>query len=114
MKLSQGEYVALEKIENVYVACPLVQQIYIHGDSMQSYLLAIVVPDPVALAKVVSEVWKKGVSEADSKTLDEAVKDERVVKAVLDMLTKDGVRYGLQGYVPPFLVRNPCDNEFHL
>ena len=101
MKLSQGEYVALEKIENVYAACPVVQQIYVHGDSLQSYLLAIVVPDPVVLARIASEVWKKRVRETDSRTLDEAVQDEKVAKAVLDMLTKDGLRYGLKGYVSP-------------
>jgi long-chain acyl-CoA synthetase len=85
----------LEKIENVYAAFPIVQQIYVHGDSFQSYLLAIVVPDPVVLAKIASEVWKKRVSEADLRVLDEAVKDEKVVKAVLGMLTRDGVRFGL-------------------
>ncbi|KAF9648062.1 long-chain-fatty-acid-CoA ligase [Thelephora ganbajun] len=98
MKLSQGEYVALERIENVYAACPVVQQIYVHGDSLQSYLIAIVIPDPVILGKIASEVWKKSVGEKDLRTLDEAVKDEKIVKAVLDMLTKDGVRYGLKGY----------------
>jgi hypothetical protein len=114
MKLSQGEYVALEKIESVYVACPVVQQICVHGDPMQSYLLAIVIPDPVVLAKIASDVWKKGVSGTDSRALDEAVKDERVVKAVLDMLTKDGVRYGLKGYVPPspHPCVYPCDTIF--
>ena len=111
MKLSQGEYVALERIENVYAACPVVQQIYVHGDSLQSYLVGIVVPDPVVLARVASEVWKKGVSERDLGVLDEAVKDERVVKTVLGMLTKDGVRYGLKGYVvlspPPLFHSHP-------
>ena len=109
MKLSQGEYVALEKIENVYAACPVVQQIYVHGDSLQSYLLAIVIPDPVVLAKIASEVWKKLVSDTDSRALDEAVKDEKVVKAVVDMLTKDGVRFGLNGYVssPPLPLHDP-------
>lgn len=97
MKLSQGEYVALERIENVYSACPVVEQIYVHGDSLQSYLVAIVVPDPVVLAKIASGVRKEVVTEKDWKMLDEAVKDEKVVEAVLGMLTKDGVRYGLKG-----------------
>jgi acyl-CoA synthetase (AMP-forming)/AMP-acid ligase II len=115
MKLSQGEYVALERIENVYAACPVVQQIYVHGDSLQSYSVAIVVPDPVVLARVASEVWKRGVSERSFWELDEAVRDERVTKAVLDMLTRDGVRYGLKGCVD-FLsrlssipIRSSCD-----
>lgn len=98
MKLSQGEYVALEKIENVYAACPVVQQIMVHGDSMQSYLLAIIVPDPVQLAKIASRIWNKPVSEVDQAILDAAVRDEKVVKAILDILTRDGVKYGLKGY----------------
>lgn len=98
MKLSQGEYVALERVENVYVTCPVVQQIMVHGDSLQSYLLAIVVPDPVQLARIASSVWKKPVSETDLAKLDEAVKDENVVKAILEALTKDGAKYGLKGY----------------
>ena len=98
MKLSQGEYVALEKVENVYAACPVVQQIMVHGDSLQSYLLAIIVPDPVQLAKIATRVWKKPVSETDLATLDQAVKDEKVVKVILGVLTKDGVKYGLKGY----------------
>jgi len=98
MKLSQGEYVALEKVENVYAACSVVQQIMVHGDSLQSYLLAIVIPDPIQLAKIASRVWNKPVGETDLAMLDQAVKDEKIVKAILDVLTNDGVKYGLKGY----------------
>eukprot|EP00005_Dracoamoeba_jomungandri_P000521 CAMPEP_0174254172 /NCGR_PEP_ID=MMETSP0439-20130205/3517_1 /TAXON_ID=0 /ORGANISM="Stereomyxa ramosa, Strain Chinc5" /LENGTH=671 /DNA_ID=CAMNT_0015335623 /DNA_START=35 /DNA_END=2047 /DNA_ORIENTATION=- len=44
-KLSQGEYVAAEKLEGVFLQSPYIAQIFVFGDSYQSYLVAIIVPD---------------------------------------------------------------------
>jgi fatty acid CoA ligase FadD9 len=47
LKLSQGEFVAVSKLEADYANSPLVQQIFVYGNSARSYLLAVVVPtDP--------------------------------------------------------------------
>eukprot|EP01023_Acetabularia_acetabulum_P039941 TRINITY_DN3858_c0_g1_i4.p1 TRINITY_DN3858_c0_g1~~TRINITY_DN3858_c0_g1_i4.p1 ORF type:complete len:539 (+),score=109.49 TRINITY_DN3858_c0_g1_i4:213-1829(+) len=44
-KLSQGEYVAAEKLENSYKLNDLIDQIFVYGSSFKSSLVAIVVPN---------------------------------------------------------------------
>lgn len=44
-KLSQGEYVAPDLLEQEYQKAKLVGQIFVYGDSLQSTLMAVVVPD---------------------------------------------------------------------
>jgi fatty acid CoA ligase FadD9 len=50
LKLSQGEFVAVSKLEAVFGDSPLVRQIYVYGNSVRSYLLAVIVPTADALA----------------------------------------------------------------
>ncbi len=51
LKLSQGEFVTVSKLEAVFGDSPLVRQIYVYGNSARSYLLAVVVPTDEALAQ---------------------------------------------------------------
>ncbi|WP_301148211.1 carboxylic acid reductase [Mycobacterium simiae] len=50
LKLAQGEFVTLAKLEAVFGNSPLVRQIYVYGNSAHPYLLAVVVPTEEALA----------------------------------------------------------------
>ncbi|KAJ7261335.1 hypothetical protein B0H12DRAFT_1106331 [Mycena haematopus] len=98
MKLAQGEYVALENIENTYSTCPVVMQIYIHGDSLQSFLVGVVVPDPVQLANIVSTLDGKKVTADDTAALAAACKDPRVNKHIMNMLTQESKKAELKGF----------------
>ena len=49
LKLSQGEFVTVSKLEAVFGDSPLVRQIFVYGNSARSYLLAVVVPTQEAL-----------------------------------------------------------------
>jgi fatty acid CoA ligase FadD9 len=44
-KLAQGEYVAPEKIENVIQQSAFVSQVFIYGDSLQEYVVAVIIPN---------------------------------------------------------------------
>ncbi|OBK46655.1 carboxylic acid reductase [Mycobacterium sp. 1081908.1] len=49
LKLAQGEFVTVAKLEAVFGNSPLVRQIYVYGNSAHPYLLAVVVPTEEAL-----------------------------------------------------------------
>ncbi|KAI0063466.1 acetyl-CoA synthetase-like protein [Artomyces pyxidatus] len=97
MKLSQGEYVALEKIENTYSTNPLIGQIFVYGDSLQSYLVAVIVPDPIQFAALASRVVGRPVSPEDAESLRTLARDRDVVQALLAELTKEGEK-SLKGF----------------
>ena len=43
-KLSQGEYVAVEKVENTFKKFDMLEQIWVYGNSFESSLVAVCVP----------------------------------------------------------------------
>jgi len=60
VKLSHGEYVALEKCESIYATAVPVQRVCVYGDSERSFLIAIVVPVPHTIEKIASELGIHG------------------------------------------------------
>jgi len=55
-KLAQGEYIAPEKLENVYCKNTYVNQIFVHGESEESTLVAIVYPKKEECAKFLESI----------------------------------------------------------
>ncbi|KAF7456611.1 putative acyl-CoA synthetase [Cryptosporidium felis] len=59
-KLSQGEYISPEKIESVYLASsPLIQQVYVYGQSTDRFLVALIFPNESALLKWAQDDCRK-------------------------------------------------------
>jgi len=57
-KLSQGEYIAVEKVEGVYSQAPASGQLWVYGNSFKSFLIAVVVPNADFTAKYAqSQGW---------------------------------------------------------
>src|SRR5271154_723659 len=64
VKLAQGEFVTLAKLEAVFGNSPLVHQIYVYGNSAQPYLLAVVVPIEDAAATHSAGALKSRIAES--------------------------------------------------
>jgi fatty acid CoA ligase FadD9 len=64
LKLAQGEFVTVSKLEAIFDSAALVRQIYLYGNSARSYLLAVVVPTEDALAQSDPETLKARISES--------------------------------------------------
>jgi len=62
LKLSQGEFVAVSKLEATFGDSPLVRQIYVYGNSARPYLLAVVVPAEDALSRYSADELKSAIS----------------------------------------------------
>jgi long-chain acyl-CoA synthetase len=91
VKLSNGEYIALEKLESIYKSCVNVINLCVYADPLY--------PKPVALAVVTEPVIRKigsenGVAENDFEKL---CQNEKVKKVVLDSLLAQGKEGGLKG-----------------
>jgi fatty acid CoA ligase FadD9 len=62
LKLSQGEFVTVSKLEAAFTGSPLVHQIYIYGNSARPYLLAVVVPSEDAQKRYDGSELKSAIS----------------------------------------------------
>lgn len=96
-KLSQGEYIAPEKIENALVSSRFVAQLFIYGESLKSQLVAIVVPD-FAFIKSLPKFEK---IDADKDGNEKLNQNRRLKAAILEDLQRLGRRSGLKSFELP-------------
>jgi long-chain acyl-CoA synthetase len=89
-KLAQGEYIAVEKLENTYGQAQIVDSIWIHGNSFHTYLVAVAVPNEEKL---------RSATGAGQETVgfEELCKRETAKNAVVDELGKVAEKEGLKG-----------------
>ncbi|XP_025889366.1 long-chain-fatty-acid--CoA ligase 1 isoform X4 [Nothoprocta perdicaria] len=90
-KLAQGEYIAPEKIENVYLRSEPLAQVFVHGESLQAFLIAIVVPDPETLS-----IWAK--KRGFEGSYEELCKNKDLKKLILEDMVRIGKESGLKSF----------------
>ncbi|XP_046752947.1 long-chain-fatty-acid--CoA ligase 5 isoform X3 [Diprion similis] len=90
-KLSQGEYIVPEKIENIYIRSQYVHQVFVHGESLKSCVVAIVVPDVDVVKCWASENRIPG-------TLSVLCANPEVKRLILDDMQAWGREGGLKSF----------------
>lgn len=90
-KLAQGEYVSPEKLEAEYAKAPLVGQIFVYGNSFESKLVAVVVPD-------IPEAMKWARAGGYAEELGEIVKIKEFKTQILSEIETMRKQCGFVGY----------------
>lgn len=99
LKLSQGEYISPERIENVYMGSSnLVAMAFVHGDPKESTLVGVFGVDPEHFAPFASKILKKNISASDRQALKAVSQDQRVVKAFLKKMDEIGRKHKFNSY----------------
>ena len=95
-KLAQGEYVAPEKIENILTQSPFVAQCFVYGDSFQSALVAIVVPEEDVVRSWASREMTS--SMPSDVTVASLCQSAALKNVILDEIQKLSKKSQLQGF----------------
>lgn len=91
-KLSQGEYIAPDKLEQAYKTCRGVADIFVYGHSLKSVLVAIINVDPEQIEKLCNENgW-------NCKQMGAFCSDAKVQKWFMDSLAAKNKEAGLKGF----------------
>ncbi|XP_031124946.1 long chain acyl-CoA synthetase 4-like [Ipomoea triloba] len=90
-KLSQGEYVAVENLENVYGQVPVIDSIWIYGNSFESFLVAIVSPNKPAIENWAEQNDIPG-------DFDSLCENQKVKEYILEELKKIAKEKKLKGF----------------
>ncbi|EDW95404.1 long-chain-fatty-acid--CoA ligase 5 isoform X1 [Drosophila yakuba] len=90
-KLSQGEYIVPEKIENIYTLSQYVNQVYVYGESLKSCIIAVVVPDTDVLKQWATENNVRG-------TLSVLCNNKNVKELIMNDMLNWGKQSGLKSF----------------
>uniref|UniRef100_A0A2P2MTC2 Long-chain-fatty-acid--CoA ligase n=3 Tax=Rhizophora mucronata TaxID=61149 RepID=A0A2P2MTC2_RHIMU len=107
-KLAQGEYIAPEKIENVYAKCKYVSQCFVYGDSLNSSLVAIISVDIDVL-----KAWaaSEGIKYENLGQLGNDPRARAAVLAEMDVVGKEAQLRGFEFAKAVTLVLEPFTLE---
>ncbi len=92
------EYVAPEKIENVIIHSLLVGQAFVYGDSLQSSLVAVLIPDEEPVRNMLHSSGDSALAQAP---FAEICASDKLKSIIMDDMQKVAKANGLHGFEIP-------------
>ncbi len=93
-KLNIGEYIAPEKLENVYCKGQYVSQIFVHGESLENYLIAIIVPKTEYILKFLQSIN----IDCNLENITQHYENSELHKEIMKNLDSLGKENGFKGF----------------
>ena len=104
-KLSQGEYVAPDKVQKILMNSKYVHQLFLHGESLYNYAIALVYPDLNECIAFLKENKKLGDIDYDKITYDDLCGNKIMEKEIVKDCDIVGRKLGLKGFELPKKIR---------
>ena len=97
-KLSQGEYLAPEKIQNILSRSKYISQVFIYGDSLRSYIVSVIVPEKDECVNYLKN------NNVDGVTIDNVTRhyeNNELKDEIMKDIREIGKQYDLKGFEIP-------------
>lgn len=107
LKLANGQFVAPEFLQSIYIQSPFIEQIYIHGDPMENCVTAVIVPNKqYAEAFIINNnLTQLDINNPDQQFVNAIVNDIRSI-AIKESLGKHEIPFKLVIDFAPFTAEN--------
>ena len=104
-KLSQGEYVAPDKVQNILVNSKYVKQIFLDGESQYNYAVALIYPELDECIKFLKENKKMSDIDYNKLTYDDLFENKIMENEIVKDCDLVGRKSGLKGFELPKKIR---------
>ena len=104
-KLSQGEFVAPDKIQTVLQESKYINQIFVYGESHYSFAVALIYPELKECVEFLKKNKKMGEIDYDKIKIDNLYENKIMEKEILNDINIVGREFDLKGFEIPKKVR---------
>jgi long-chain acyl-CoA synthetase len=116
-KLSQGEYVAPDKVQTILVNSNYINQIFLYGDSQYSYAVALIYPELKECIDYLKKIKSEGNINYDELKIEDICENKKLIEEIIRDADEIGRKSDLKGFELPkkiLIIKEPFSLENNL